>query len=64
MATVTSIADEPQLPYMAPVHVTKIHCPRPGCVFSASAQTEGRAVAALCAHLVQVHVKGDAYGRQ
>ena len=36
----------------------RIHCPRNGCQFCASALTEGRAINALGNHLVQVHVQG------
>lgn len=36
-----------------------ICCSRPGCRYAASAQSEGRAVRALSAHLVQVHVRDD-----
>lgn len=34
-----------------------IHCPRQGCRFAASAQTEGRAIRGLSAHTVRVHQK-------
>ena len=34
---------------------TIIGCPQPGCHYAASARSEGRAIAALCGHLVEVH---------
>lgn len=39
-----------------------IHCPRERCTFVGSARTDGRAVSALCNHLVNAHMwpKGDA----
>ena len=49
--------------FMAPIQVPSIPCPRPGCTFSASAQSEGRAIRELAHHLVSVHVKGDTDGR-
>lgn len=37
---------------------TIIHCPRPGCLFTATARNEGRAVRALSAHLVH-HIRKE-----
>lgn len=42
---------------MVKVRIWRIHCPRPGCRFAASAMTEGRAVQALGTHIVQSHVR-------
>lgn len=32
-----------------------IHCRQPSCTFVGSATTEGRAISALCAHIVSAH---------
>ena len=42
-----------ELELFAPPYI--IHCPRYGCLYAASAQTEGRIVAAIAQHLVEAH---------
>ena len=35
----------------------RIHCPRRGCQFTASAATDGSAVRSISAHLVRAHMQ-------
>ena len=52
----------PRALFMAPIRVTRIHCPRVGCLYVAVGENEGQAVRKVCGHILKSHTQEQADG--